>query len=109
VITCTTVLNVKEGSEESFEKLVEELVQNVLAHEPGTALFQFTKSTTIPRRYLVIEQYTDDEALAAHSATEYLKVFVPEMLPLLAEEPELHAYVPVTPAEQDRHVTAGLR
>ena len=107
MITCTTVLNVKEGSEEPFEKLVEELVDNVLAHEPGTPLFQFTKSRTVPRRYLVVEQYADDAALAAHSRTEYLRVFVPEMLPHLAEEPELHAYVPVAPADADRHVKTG--
>ncbi|MBF9070770.1 putative quinol monooxygenase [Streptacidiphilus fuscans] len=105
MITCTTVLNVNEGSEEPFEKLLGELVANVLANEPGTPLFQFVRSLTVPRRYLVVEQYVDEEALARHSATEYLKVFVPAMLPLLAADPELHSYVPVPAGDPTRKTT----
>ena len=95
MITCTTVLKVKEDSREPFERLLKELVRNVREHEPGTTLFQLVSSKTSPRTYLVIEQYADDAALAFHSGTDYLKTTVPEMLTYLEEKPQLDSFDPV--------------
>jgi quinol monooxygenase YgiN len=95
VITCTTVLDVAEGSEEPFEKVLKLLVRQVRENEPGTPVFEFVRHRTTPRRYLVVEQYVDDEALAEHSARKYLQEIVPEMLTYLARPPQLDAYVPV--------------
>ncbi|MER6472914.1 putative quinol monooxygenase [Streptomyces collinus] len=95
MITCTTVLDVAEGSEEPFEKVLKQLVRQVRQNEPGTPVFEFVRHRTTPRRYLVVEQYVDDEALAEHSAKKYLQEIVPEMLTYLAQPPQLDAYVPV--------------
>ncbi|MFF8474953.1 putative quinol monooxygenase [Streptomyces sp. NPDC015414] len=95
MITCTTVLDVAEGSEEPFEKVLKLLVRQVRANEPGTPVFEFVRHRTTPRRYLVVEQYEDEAALAEHSAKEYLKEIVPEMLTYLARPPQLDAYDPV--------------
>ncbi|MFF2201218.1 putative quinol monooxygenase [Streptomyces sp. NPDC058145] len=95
MITCTTVLDVAEGSEEPFEKVLKLLVRQVRANEPGTPVFEFVRHRTTPRRYLVVEQYVDEAALAEHSAKEYLKEIVPEMLTYLAQPPQLDAYDPV--------------
>jgi quinol monooxygenase YgiN len=95
VITCTTVLDVAEGQEAAFEELLTELVRKVHANEPGTPFFELVRSRTVPRRYLVVEQYADEAAVAAHARTDYLARFVPEMLPLLAGSPVLDSYDPV--------------
>jgi quinol monooxygenase YgiN len=95
LITCTTILKPREDKEEPFERLLKELVRNVRQHEPGTTLFQLVRSQSAPRTYLVIEQYADKDALAAHSKTEYLKATVPEMLTYLEEPPQLDSFDPV--------------
>ncbi|MEU9100359.1 putative quinol monooxygenase [Streptomyces sp. NPDC048361] len=95
MITCTTVLDVAEGNEEPFEKILNSLVDHVRAHEPGTPVFEFVRHRTTPRRYLVVEQYVDEAALAEHSAKEYLADIVPTMLTYLANPPQLDAYDPV--------------
>jgi len=95
VITCTTILKSREDSREPFERLLKALVRNVREHEPGTTLFQLVRSQTAPLTYLVIEQYVDNDALAFHSRTDYLKATVPEMLTYLEEEPKLDSFDPV--------------
>jgi quinol monooxygenase YgiN len=95
MITCTTVLKVKEECGEACERLLKGLVENVRTHEPGTTLFQLARSQTSPQTYLVIEQYANEEALALHSRTEYLKATVPVMLTYLEEAPLLESFDPV--------------
>lgn len=95
MITCTTLLKVRAGNESAFERLLLGLVHDVRANEPGTTLFQLVRSQTADRTYLVIEQYADKEALEFHSGTEYLKVFVPRLMPYLEEQPTLASYDPV--------------
>jgi len=95
MITCTTVLKVRKDRKTTFERLLTELVTTVRANEPGTTLFQLVRSRREPLTYLVIEQYADAEALAEHSATDYLKATVPEMLTYLTEPPRLDSFDPV--------------
>jgi quinol monooxygenase YgiN len=95
VITCTTILNVKEENTQHFERLLTALVNDVLASEPGTTLFQLVRSQTEPLTYLVIEQYIDKDAMEDHSQTDYLKATVPEMLTYLTQPPKLESYDPV--------------
>ncbi|MFJ5230903.1 putative quinol monooxygenase [Kitasatospora sp. NPDC088391] len=95
MITCTTVLDVAEGREAEFEELLTDLVLEVRANEPGTPFFELVRSRTAPRRYLVVEQYADEAAFAAHARTDYLARFVPRMLPLLTGDPVIDSYDPV--------------
>ena len=53
------------------------------------------RSQNAPRTYLVIEQYRDQDALALHSRSDYLKATVPEMMTYLEEEPKLDSFDPV--------------
>jgi quinol monooxygenase YgiN len=92
VIVCTTTLSVRAEEVERFEDLLNRLVRDVLAHEPGTPLFQLARSRRNPLTYLVIEQYADKDALEEHSQTGYLKATVPEMLTLLSEPPRLESF-----------------
>lgn len=92
MITCTTILRPREDSREPFERLLKQLVRNVREHEPDTTLFELVRSQNAPRTYLVLEQYRDEDALAFHSRSDYLKATVPEMLTYLEEEPKLDSF-----------------
>lgn len=96
MLTCTTVLKVKEDDREPFEHLLTKLVENVRAKEPGTTLFQFFRSRSASLTYLVVEQYVDDDALAEHSKSDYLQATVPEMLTYLSEPPKLDSFDLIT-------------
>lgn len=96
MITCTTVLKVKEDDREPFEHLLTKLVENVRAKEPGTTLFQLFRSRSSSLTYLVLEQYVDDDALTEHAKSDYLQTTVPEMLTYLSEPPKLDSFDLVT-------------
>lgn len=95
MLTCTTLLKVKQAHRDEFERLLTALVHSVRDNEPGTTLFQMVRSQREPLTYLVIEQYADADALASHSATAYLMATVPPMLTYLTEPPTLDSFDPV--------------
>lgn len=96
MIVCTTTLSVKQDSVQPFERLLTRLVDDVLANEPGTPVFQLLRSQRDPLTYFVVEQYTDQAALDVHHGTDYLRTTVPEMLTYLSAPPVLESFDPVS-------------
>lgn len=89
MVTCTALQKVREGKEADLTRLMQELTENVRAHEPGCTLFLWVRSKTAPRAYLVIEQYVDDRAWEFHRDTDYLKAVIPHLMTCLERDPEL--------------------
>jgi quinol monooxygenase YgiN len=70
-IGVTAKLNIQPGKNKAFEALAKELVSAVLANEKGCLLYALHQSREEPQSYIFLEQYANQEALDAHSKTEY--------------------------------------
>jgi quinol monooxygenase YgiN len=71
-------LRIKDGMAEQFEEIAGRLVQAVRANEPGCLLYTLSRGDD-PLTYVFMERYADDEALAAHRATDHFKTIGREM------------------------------
>jgi quinol monooxygenase YgiN len=81
-------LNVKEGQEAAFERLMEELGAQVRDNEPGCKLYQLCK-TSAPRAYVMIERYADQDALGTHSRSAYFRSSMGALAALLEGAPAI--------------------
>ena len=79
-------LNVKEGKEEDFERVMLDLVHKVNANEPGCHLYKLCKDAD--GNYMVLEVYEDEEALITHSQSEHVKASGPGFKGLMGGPPE---------------------
>ncbi len=79
-------LQVAEGKEEEFEKVMLGLAAEVRANEPGNHLYTLVKDD---EGYAVMELYDDDEALAAHGASDHFKAAGAKFAGLMAGRPTL--------------------
>lgn len=71
------------GNEERVERTLRALAV-AAREEPGCRAFRPTRSVDDPRVFLIYEEYDDEAALAAHSASEHFKRYVlEEGMPLL--------------------------
>ena len=66
-------ITVQEGKNEAFEKAFVELTAKVRANEPGNIFYALNRSETDPQLYIVMEQYTDAEALEVHRKSDYFR------------------------------------
>ncbi len=71
MIAVIAKLNVAEGKEADFEKHMLGLAEQVRANEPGNHLYTLCKDAD--GKYLVMELYESEEALAAHGKSEHFK------------------------------------
>ena len=82
-------LNVAPGKEAEFESVMLELAAAVRANEPGNQLYTLVKDDD---GYAVMELYDDDEALAAHGASDHFRAAGPKFAGLMAGRPELKRF-----------------
>lgn len=82
-------LNVAPGREEEFESVMLELVAAVRANEPGNQLYTLVKDD---EGYAVLELYDDDQALAAHGASDHFRAAGGKFRGLMAGPPELKRF-----------------
>lgn len=71
-------IKVKPGSEAAFEKVAKALVAKVNADEPGCKLYELSRSDQ-PATYHFMERYVDQDAVAAHRASDHFKTLGREM------------------------------
>jgi quinol monooxygenase YgiN len=81
-------LNVQPGKESEFEAAMSELAAAVRKNEAGCTLYQLSKGKDVGK-YVMMERYATQEALAAHGQTEYFRAGVGKFGPLLAGRPEI--------------------
>ena len=91
MIAVVATIQVKEGKEADFEAVMKELGEKVRANEPGTTLYQVCKSAQAPT-YVVLENYTDQDAFTHHTTTTYFKEASPKMGACMAGAPKIEFY-----------------
>lgn len=80
-------LNVAEGKEAEFEKIMLELAGQVRANEPGNQLYTLCKDDA--GKYLVMELYSSAEALAEHGQSAHFKAAGAKFAGVMAGRPEI--------------------
>ena len=88
-IGIVATLKVQDGKGADFEAVFKDLSAQVRANEAGCLMYQLTKSRTDPNTYKVLELYKDQDAVAAHSASDHYKALGPKLGPCLAGRPEV--------------------
>lgn len=68
----------------SFKKLMQEV-----AKEEGTLLYSLNRDPKDPNTIIVVERYTDKQALGAHSSTDHFKAFSAKLGDVLAAKPDI--------------------
>ncbi|MBL6688342.1 MAG: antibiotic biosynthesis monooxygenase [Pseudomonadales bacterium] len=82
-------LEIKPGEQAAFERIFSELAAEVRANETGNHFYALHKSRSSDTTYVVLEQYEDAEALAAHNETDYFKRLGAAMGPHMAGRPKI--------------------
>jgi quinol monooxygenase YgiN len=82
MIAVIATFSVRTGMETDFEQLMAELATQVRSEEPGCRLYQLCKSPEASK-YVMMERYADQQALALHTQTAYFKAAMPRMGALL--------------------------
>ena len=86
-IGVTAKLQVQAGKNEAFEGIFKRLMEQVRANEPGCTFYSLHQSREDAQLYIVLEQYTDEAALAAHGKTDYFRDIGQELAPCMAAAP----------------------
>ena len=81
---------VKEGKEEEYKQIAEELVRCSAAEE-GNITYTLNQDITDPRSFAMIEIWKDKEAIELHNASEHFTTIVPK-LNELAQEKGINLY-----------------
>jgi quinol monooxygenase YgiN len=89
MIGIIATLKVQDGKNADFEAAFKEAMAAVRANEPGNIVYQVVKSRADPNTYKVLELYKDQDAVAAHSASDHYKALGPKLGPCLAGRPEI--------------------
>lgn len=80
-------LNVAEGKEAEFEKVMLELARQVREKEPGNQLYELCRDEK--GNYLMMELYDSADALKAHGESEHFKAAGAKFAGLMAGRPEI--------------------
>ena len=91
MIAVVATIQVKEGTEADFEAVMKDLAEKVRANEPGTTLYQVCKSAQAPT-YVVLENYSDQDAFTHHTTTSYFKEATPKMGACMAGPPKIEFF-----------------
>jgi len=89
MITALAIQLVKPEKVADLTQLMSDLTSQVRANEPGCVSFEWVCDADQPGRYLVLEQYLDQDALTRHQGTPYLKAFLPKLMECLTEPPQV--------------------
>ena len=88
MISVIAKLTVQEGKADETIQMMKELLKKV-ATEEGTLLYSLNRKKSEPNTIVVIERYTDKEALNAHSTTAHFKEFSAKLGKVLAGKPDI--------------------
>ena len=89
MIGVVAILKVQPDKAADFEKVFLGLQNKVKANEPGCLVYQLTKSRAEAGTYKVLEFYASEDALKAHSGSDYFKAAGAAMTPFMAGRPEI--------------------
>jgi quinol monooxygenase YgiN len=67
----------------AFDRLVEQTVASIRAHEPGTLVYVVGAAKDDPTARVFLEVYRDEEAFDRHNAQPYVRQFLAAREPML--------------------------
>ncbi|MDR2873435.1 MAG: antibiotic biosynthesis monooxygenase [Methanobrevibacter sp.] len=82
---------VKENKRDDFLKVTESLIKNTRL-EKGNIDYNLYLDTESDNKYLMVENWKNDECLCEHNQSTHFKNFVNESTNLLSEEIEIKKY-----------------
>jgi quinol monooxygenase YgiN len=88
MLTVIAKMPIKEGKMDEAIKGMKGLLMEV-AKEQGTVLYSLNVEKANPNTLVVVEQYTDKDALNFHSSTPYFKEYFTKAGVLLGGAPEI--------------------
>jgi len=71
---------------QAYEAAFAAMRENVFANEPGAIHYALSKSADDSTRYVAIEVYQDEAAVAVHADADYLKSAIAKTAPLVCAE-----------------------
>lgn len=88
MISVIAKIPLQDGKADEFIAAFEEIAKGV-ATEEGNFLYSLSFSKKEPNMAVIMERYTDKEALAAHSESDHYKAFGPRIKDIVAGAPEV--------------------
>lgn len=85
-------LTVQQGKNAEFETVFGELAAAVRANETGNNFYALHQSREDANLYVVMEQYRDEDAVAAHRASDHFRTIGAKLGPLLAAPPDIQTF-----------------
>jgi quinol monooxygenase YgiN len=82
-------LKIQEGKNAEFESTFLELQAVVANSEPGNNFYSLHQSREDKNVYIVLEQYTDQDALDAHGKSDHFRSIGGKLGPFMAGAPEI--------------------
>lgn len=92
MIAIVVSLATKRNSQDKFERAFAEQAAAVRANESSNRMYELLRSRTRPERYLLIEVYEDESALAAHRSGTHLAAHRPVTEAFIAGNPEIEIF-----------------
>ncbi|MEM6625610.1 MAG: antibiotic biosynthesis monooxygenase [Pseudomonadota bacterium] len=92
MIGLTAHMFVADGKQGEFESMMKDLRVKVKANEPGALLYDLFKVKGSETDYVVMEQYVDAAALAAHGKTDYFLEASPKLGACFTKQPEINMF-----------------
>jgi quinol monooxygenase YgiN len=89
MIASISTVKVQDGKGAEFESIVADMTAKVRASEPGTLLYQLTKSRSGANTFKFMELYKDQDAFTSHDETDHYKELLRKAGPLLAAPPDV--------------------
>jgi quinol monooxygenase YgiN len=82
-IVCTQRIN--PGMEERVERLLQEAEKETLAHDKGCERYEWYRGSD-PNTYVLIERWSDREAVQAHLRSAHMERILKELADLVPEK-----------------------
>jgi quinol monooxygenase YgiN len=89
MIGIVATLKIQDGKADEFEAVFAELSAKVRANEPGSLLYQLTRSRAEAGTYKVLELYKDEAAINAHRGADYFRELGAKMGACLSGRPDV--------------------
>lgn len=89
MLAIVATIRTQPGKGDEFEAVFNRLAAAVRNNEPGNQLYQLARSRTEADTYKVLEIYTDEDAIAAHRATDHFREIGREMGAFMAGRPDV--------------------
>jgi quinol monooxygenase YgiN len=92
VVSITTILHAKPGSEDALARVLRGLAQSVRREEPGCLLYQPVRSRHHAARFMLLERYRDEQSLLAHANSAHFRDALAGLMECLVSPPDLAVY-----------------